>query len=63
MSCLERAIRRTRKPTPTVEELEMALSEERSNETVKELFQGWCERGKLPPEMVLKTLLEEGMKQ
>jgi len=63
MSCLERAIRRTRKPTPTVEELEMALSEERSNETARELFEGWIKRGSLPLETVLKTLIEEGMKQ
>ena len=59
MSCLERAIRRTRKPTPAVEELEMALSEERSNETVRELFEGWIKRGSLPPETVLKALFEK----
>ena len=60
MTNLERAIRRIRKPLPTEEELEMALAELRSNETVKELFQGWYERGKLPPEMVLRRLIEEG---
>jgi len=60
MSCLERAIKRIRKPIPTFEELEMALAEQRSNSSVRELFQGWYEREKLPPEMVLRRLIEEG---
>ena len=60
MSCLERAIRRIRKPMPTEEELKMALAELRSDDTFKELFQGWHEKRKLPPETVLRRLIEEG---
>lgn len=48
---------------PTEEELQLALAEQQSNETIKQLFQGWYERGKLPPEFVVIRLIEEGMKQ
>ena len=59
MTNLEKIIRRTRKPVPSPEEIERIISEEESDETVRELFEGWIKRGSLPPETVLKALFEK----
>lgn len=58
-SKLERAVRRTRKAVPSLKELEISLSEERNDSSVRELFQGWIERNSLPPEQVLLCLIKE----
>ena len=56
---LEQAVRASRKPMPNPEEIERIISEEESNSSVKELFNGWLEHNSLPPEAVLRALIEE----
>lgn len=59
MSKLERAVRRTRRPIPSLKELEMSLSEEENDSKIREIFEGWHGKRKLPPETVLMRLVEE----
>jgi len=55
---LERAMKRRRKAIPSIAEIEMMLAEQ-SNDDIVDIFEGWYNRRKLPPEAVLRALIEE----
>jgi len=55
---LERAMKRRRKAIPSIAEIEMMLAEQ-SNDDIVDIFEGWLNRRKLPPEAVILHLIEE----
>jgi len=54
---LERAMKRRRKAIPSIAEIEMLA--EQSNDDIVDIFEGWYNRRKLPPEFVVIRLIEE----
>jgi len=54
---LERAMKRRRKAIPSIAEVEMMLAEQ-SNDDIVDIFEGWYNRRKLPPEAVILHLIE-----